>query len=93
MLWLLVGVVIGFAWHWLLVWSRAKGFRISWLAWILLVLTLVAGLSGAQNYIGLMQEYEEHAAGMMIPVYGLQTVIPGLLSILVLWLQARKARA
>ena len=84
MLWLTLGVILGFAWHWLLVWSGKRSLRISWLTWLLIILAVVAALSGAQNFVGLMEEYEEHAAWRMIPVYGIQTLIPAALALLLL---------
>ena len=89
MLWLILGIVIGFVWHWLLSWSRARAVRISWLVWFLLILALVDALSGIQNYVGLMQEYEERAASAMIPIYGIQVVITAGLALLLLWRQAQ----
>ncbi len=92
MMWLVLGIVIGFAWHWLLAWSRAKGVRVSWLFWFLAIFTLIALLSGIQNYFAFLQEYEERAAFMTIPVYAVQVIIPALLAALVLWRSVKKAR-
>lgn len=92
MLWLICGIIIGFTWHWLLTWSRAKGIRISWLVWFLLIFTCVAGLSGIQNFFALMEEYEERAAWIVIPVYSIQVLIPAALAGLLLWRSARRAR-
>jgi len=91
--WLILGVVLGFIWHWLIAWSRARRLRISWWVWFLLIFAVVAGLSGVQNYIALNADYEERAAAMVLPVYAVQTVIPLLLALVLLWRQARRARA
>jgi hypothetical protein len=91
MLWLIVGIMLGFTWHWLLTWSRAKSLRIPWLAWFLLILAVVAGLSGVQNYVALMGDYEESAARNVIPVYGIQAIVPLLLAVLLLWRKSRQA--
>jgi hypothetical protein len=92
--WLILGIVIGYAWHALLDWARAQRVHIGLLPWFLIILALVAGLSGVQNYLGLMAEYEERAAGMIPQVYGIQVAIPALLAFLLLWRQARRtARA
>ncbi len=90
--WLILGVMIGFGWHWLITWSRQRRVRISWWVWLLLFLTAGTVLSGAQNYYGLMLEYEEQAAARMFPVYGVQVLITGIPAALLLWRQVRRAR-
>ncbi len=90
-MWVMIGIVIGFAWHWLLVWTRARNVRIGWLVWTLLILAVLDVVTGMQNYFGLMQEYEERAAGTMIPIYGIQAAILGVLALLLLWRQVRRA--
>lgn len=91
MLWLVLGIAIGFTWHWLLGWSRARGVRISWLVWALLILTITTALSGVANYIGLIMEYEERAAATMPRIYGEQTLIFAVPALLLLWWQVRRA--
>ena len=93
MLWLVLGILIGVGWSWLLSWSRARRLRIGWLVWFLLILALVAALSGVQNFVALIEEYEERAAWNIIPIYGLQALIPGGLAVLLLWWQVRRIRA
>ncbi len=93
MLWLVLGIAIGFAWHWFLGWAQARNVHISLLVWFLLVYTLVAGLSGVQNFVALTAEYEEHAAGMVVPVYGIQTLVGIVPALLLLWRAQRKATA
>ena len=90
-MWVITGIVIGFVWHWLLNWTRAQSVRISWLVWTLLILALLDVVTGMQNYFGLMQEYEERAAGTMIPIYGIQAGVLGALAFLLLWRQVRRA--
>jgi hypothetical protein len=92
MLWLVLGIVVGFAWHWFLTWSRARGIRISWGVWFFLIWALIAALSGVQNYVALLEEYEERAAWMTIPVYTLQTLVFGLPALLLLWRQVRMSK-
>ncbi len=93
MLWLILGIVIGFAWHWMLTWSRGRGIRISWWFWLLVVLSVITALSGIQNYVALLQEYEEQAAGKMIPIYSFQVLLTGVPALLILWRQVRRSRA
>ena len=90
--WLTLGLILGFAWNWFITWSRARGVRVSWWVWFFFIFAVVAGLSGLQNYIALNADYEERAASMVIPVYAVQTAIPLLLGLLLLWRQLRSAR-
>lgn len=90
-MWVITGIVIGFVWNWLLNWTRARNVRISWLVWTLLVLAVLDVVTGMQNYVGLLQEYEEKAAGTMIPIYGIQAGILAVLAVLLLWRQVRRA--
>jgi hypothetical protein len=85
-------MLIGAAWLGFVLWSRQRGIRIRWLVWFLLILALVAALSGVQNFVALTEEYEEHAARNIIPVYAIQAAIPALFALLLLWRQVRASR-
>jgi hypothetical protein len=93
MLWLILGVVIGVGALWLASWARAKNVKINWLAWVLIAIAVISALSGIQNFVELMGEYEERAAWMMIPMYGLQAVVPAALAALLVWRGQKKVKA
>lgn len=92
MLWLILGIALGFTWHALIVWSESRNLRIPLLVWFLLMLTILDILSGVQNYVALNLDYEEQAARMIIPVYGVQAAIPLALALFLLWRKTRRAR-
>jgi hypothetical protein len=93
MLWLTLGIVVGVGVVWLASWSRAKNIKISWLAWVLLLVAVVSALSGIQNYVELMREYEEKAAMFMIPMYGVQVLVPAALAALLVWRGQKRVKA
>jgi biotin transporter BioY len=93
MLWLILGFVIGAGALWLASWARAKNVKVSWLAWLLLAIAVVSALSGIQNYVELMAEYEPQAAVMMIPMYGVQVLVPAALAVLLVWRGQKRVKA
>lgn len=90
--WLVIGFVLGIAFREFVAWARTNHVHIGVLAWFLIGLALLALLSGVQNFIGLRSELEEQAAWRIIPIYAIQTIIPGALAALLIWRNARKAR-
>ena len=91
--WLIIGFILGIAFREFMVWARTSRVHIGLLAWLLIALALLAALSGVQNFIGLRAELEERAAWNIIPIYTIQTLIFGIPAALLVWRNARKARA
>jgi hypothetical protein len=94
---MLVGIVLGFLMgagaSALFVLSRSGRIRVSWLAWILIVIAALMAMLGIQNVAGLTAEGETGAATVMGGAFFVQFAVPALLAVLLIWFQSKKKPA
>jgi len=80
MLWLVLGIIIGFALHWLISQVKNNNLSVQWYQWVLGVGSVAMLLLTVENYIGLQQELEPIAANFVLIAMGLPAVILGALT-------------
>jgi hypothetical protein len=90
---ILLGFLMGVGASALFVLSRSGRIRVSWLAWILIVIAAFMAVAGIQNYLGLLEEQESGGATIMAGAFLLQFAVPAILAALLIWFQSKKKPA
>ncbi|MGE4271750.1 MAG: hypothetical protein AB7E31_02605 [Desulfitobacterium sp.] len=75
MLWLFLGIVIGFGLGVVLTQVRAGRFDVKWYQWVLAIIAVFMLLLTIENYLGLKMEIESNAANFVLLAMGLPAVV------------------
>lgn len=75
MLWLVLGIAIGFGLFMIISRFKAGRFNVKWYQWVLGIVSLLMILFTVQNYFGLLEELEPQAARFMLLAAGLPAII------------------
>lgn len=72
MFWIILGILIGAGFVFLLM---RKPVKMAWLDWVLLALAVIFALLAIQNYTASLEELEPKAAAILLVMFGLPAVI------------------
>lgn len=75
MLWLILGIGIGFGLFTIISRVSAGKLSVKWYQWVLGIISIIMILFTLQNYFGLSAELEPQAANFMLLVSGLPAII------------------
>ena len=84
MWWFLYGLIVGGGLMRLLIWDLEGRMEITWVAWLIAILTLLLATFTIQTFVGSFQEREPRAAWMSLLFMGIPTLILAAITILVI---------
>ncbi|MCB8814943.1 hypothetical protein [Desulfosporosinus shakirovi] len=79
MLWLFLGIVIGFILSFVILKVKAGQLSVKWYQWVLASVSVVLLLLTIENYLGLKMELETYASNFVLLAMGLPAVVLGAL--------------
>ncbi len=86
LLFLILGIVIGFGSHWLYVKSRSGQFKVRWYQWVLGAIAVAFLLLALENAIHLSGELEPVAATLIWGLFGIPAIICAALIWFIPWI-------
>jgi uncharacterized integral membrane protein len=89
-LWIVLGVLIGIGFYWLV---TRTSFKLKWYEWVLAILSMILILFAIQNYGASRTELEPAAAGYLLLIFGLPGVILGVIPAVLAWRRTRAPEA
>jgi hypothetical protein len=75
MLWFIWGLIVGGGAMRLIIWDLEGQLEITWVAWLLGILTMLLATFTIQTFVGSFQEREPRAAWMSLLFMGIPTLI------------------
>ena len=75
MWWFLYGLIVGGGAMRVLIWDLEGHVEITWVAWLIAILTLLLATFTIQTFVGSFQEREPRAAWMSLLFMGIPTLI------------------
>jgi hypothetical protein len=84
MWWFLYGLIVGGGAIRVLIWDLEGHMEITWVAWLIAILTLLLATFTIQTFVGSFQEREPRAAWMSLLFMGIPTLILAAITILVI---------
>lgn len=86
LLFLILGIVIGFGIHWLNAKSRSGKFKVLWYQWVLGVISIALLLLAIENFVHLRGELEPVAANLSWGLFGIPAVFFAVLIWFIPWI-------
>ena len=84
MWWFLYGLIVGGGAMRVLIWDLEGHMEITWVAWLIAILTLLLATFTIQTFVGSFKEREPRAAWMSLLFMGVPTLILAAITILVI---------
>ena len=85
MLWFIWGLIVGGGVMRLLIWDLDGRMEITWVAWLIGILTLLLATFTIQTFVASFQEREPKAARMSLLFMGVPTLILAAITTAVVW--------
>ena len=92
-MWLLIGLILGAALLWLVLWLHQRRIQVVWYEWFISSLGLLLLLFTIRNFSESMSEYETVAAWNSLLVFGLPAVVLMASSFFLVWRRYRRLKA
>jgi len=89
MWWLILGLIVGVVGYWLVLWTRAKGVKVTWYEWLIAVIALLFALGAIQNFFASFAELESQAAWVLLLLFGVPALVLGAVD----WFLVKRRRA
>ncbi len=84
MWWFLYGLIVGAGAMRLLIWDLEGHMEITWVAWLIGILTLLQATFTIQTFVGSFKEREPRAAWMSLLFMGIPTLILAAITVVVI---------
>jgi hypothetical protein len=85
MLWFIWGLIVGGGAMRLLIWDLEGHMEITWVAWLIGIVTLMLATFTIQTFVASFQEREPKAAWMSLLFMGVPTLILSAITTAVIW--------
>jgi hypothetical protein len=85
MLWFIWGLIVGGGLMRLLIWDLEGQLEITWVAWLIGIVTLMLATFTIQTFVASFQEREPKAAWMSLLFMGVPTLILSAITTAVIW--------